>query len=110
MTKLRSEPPQETPEKAGVRAAAEAMGVPARVTPGSTVKFARSLQKSMRDADIKDYQYNIVPVEAHPDFVADLTSRPLVWVSIKELQKGEYQPVSSSVELLIRECAEWGWV
>lgn len=110
MTKLQSEQPAETPEQAGVRAAAEVLGVPARVVPGKAAKFARGLQKSPRDGDIKDYQYNVVQVEVHPDFANHISSQPLVWASIDKLQTGEYQPVSKSVETLLRECVEWGWL
>jgi 8-oxo-dGTP pyrophosphatase MutT (NUDIX family) len=109
MTKLRSDPPAETPEQAAVRAAAEVLGVPARVVPGKAAKFARGLQKSTRDGGIKDYQYNVVPVEAHPDYAAIIGSRPYVWASIDKLQTGEYQPVSSSVQPLLQDCVEWGW-
>jgi|GEM_PF-2797068 len=110
MTKLHADQPAETPEQAGVRAAAEVLGVPTRVVPGKEAKFARGLQKSPRDGDIKDYQYNVVPVEAHPDFASHISSQPLVWAAIDKLQTGEYQPVSKSVESLLRECVEWGWI
>jgi hypothetical protein len=110
MTKLQSDQPAETPEQAGVRAAAEVLGVPTRVVPGKASKFARGLQKSPRDGDIKDYQYNVVPVEAHPDFASHISSKHLVWAAIDKLQTGEYQPISKSLEALLRECIEWGWL
>lgn len=110
MTKVLSEQPAETPEQAAIRAAAEVLGVPTQVVPGKATKFARGLQKSPRDGDIKDYQYNVVQVEAHPDFVSQVSSKPLVWAAINKLQTGEYQPVSRSVESLLRECVEWGWI
>ena len=110
MTKLQSDQPAETPEQAGVRAASEVLGVPTRVVPGKASKFARGLQKSPRDGDIKDYQYNVVPVEVHPDFASHISSKHLVWAAIDKLQTGEYQPISKSVEALLRECIEWGWI
>ena len=110
MTKLQSDQPAETPEQAGVRAASEVLGVPTRVVPGKAAKFARGLQKSPRDGDIKDYQYNVVPVEVHPDFASHISSKHLVWTAIDKLQTGEYQPISKSVEALLRECIEWGWI
>lgn len=110
MTKPHADQPAETPEQAGVRAAAEVLGVPTRVVPGKAAKFARGLQKSPRDGEIKDYQYNVVPVEAHPDFVSQISGRPLVWAAIDKLQTGEYQPVSVSVEVLLRQYFEWGWI
>ncbi len=64
MTKLQIEQPAETPERAAVRAAAEVLGVPTRVVPNKTAKFARGLLRSPRDGDIKDYQYHVVPIEA----------------------------------------------
>ena len=110
MTKLQSDQPAETPEQAGVRAASEVLGVPTRVVPGKAAKFARCLQKSPRDGDIKDYQYNFVPEEVHPDFASHISSKHLVWTAIDKLQTGEYQPISKSVESLLRECIEWGWL
>ena len=110
MTKLQSDQPAETPEQAGVRAASEVLGVPTRVVPGKASMFARGLQKSPRDGDIKDYQYNVVPVEVHPDFASHISSKRLVWTAIDKLQTGEYQPISKSVEALLRECIEWGWI
>jgi len=110
MTKLQSDQPAETPEQAGVRAAAEVLGVPTRVVPGKVAQFARSLQRSPRDGDIKDYQYNVVPVEPHPDFASHISSQPFVWAAINKLQAGEYQPISKSVDALLRECVEWGWI
>lgn len=110
MTKVHSDQPAETPEQAAIRAAAEVLGVPTRVVKDKETKFARGLQKSPRDGDIKDYQYNVVPVEADPDFASHISSQPLVWAAIDKLQAGEYQPVSTSVESLLRECFEWGWV
>ena len=63
MTKLHTEMPAETPEQAALRAAAEVLGVPTRVVPGHTAKFARGLLRSPRDGEIKDYQYHVVPIE-----------------------------------------------
>jgi hypothetical protein len=49
-------------------------------------------------------------VEAHPDFTSQISRKPLVWAAIDKLQTGEYQPISKSVEALLRECIEWGWL
>ena len=110
MTKLHTEMPAETPEQAAVRAVAEVLGVPTRVVSGKAAHFARGLQKSPRDGDIKDYQYHVVPVEPHPDFVSVNDSHTVVWAAIDKLQAGEYQPMSQSVESILRECVEWGWL
>lgn len=111
MTKLHSEMPAETPEQAAVRSASEVLGVPTRVVPGKAAKFARGLQKSPRDGDIKDYQYHVVPVEPHPDFASSNGGRhAVVWATIDKLLAGEYQPMSQSVESILRECVEWGWL
>ena len=110
MSKLQSDQPSETPEQAAIRAAAEVLGVPTRVVQGKEAKFARGLQKSPRDGDIKDYQYNVVKVEAHPDFASQVNGKPLVWAAIDKLQDAEYQPVSKSVQAILRECVEWGWI
>ena len=111
MTKVHTDQPAETPEQAAVRAAAEVLGVPTRVVPGKAAKYSRGLQNSSRDGDMKDYQYNVVPVEAHPDFASQNSSnQPILWAAIEKLQDGEYQPVSKSVEALLRECVQWGWI
>ncbi len=60
--------------------------------------------------DIKDYQYNVVPVEAHPDFASQVSSQPLVWAAIGQLQTVSINHVSKSVEAILRECVEWGWI
>jgi ADP-ribose pyrophosphatase YjhB (NUDIX family) len=109
MTKVDMEVPAETPSQAAVRAAAEVLQVPCRVVAGKHPQFSRGLQKSDRDAQIKDYQYNVIQVEPHPDFAAHITSQLLVWAAIDKLQAGEYQPISQSVEPLLRESVEWGW-
>jgi len=110
MTKLHLEQPAETPEQSAVRAAAEVLGVPTRVVPGQSAKFARGLLRSPRDGDIKDYQYHVVPIEAHPDFASHIAPHPLVWAEIDKLQTGEYQPLSKSIEALLEDCVEWGWI
>lgn len=110
MTKLHLEQPAETPEQAAVRAASEVLGVPTRVVPNRAAQFARGLLRSPRDGDIKDYQYHVVPVEPHPDFASLIASQPLVWAEIDKLQTGEYQPLSKSIEALLQECVEWGWI
>lgn len=110
MTKVHSDQPAESPEQAAIRAAAEVLAVPTRVVVDKETKFARGLQKSPRDGDIKDYQYNVVPVEAHPDFASQVSSKPLLWATIAKLQNGDYQPVSKSVEAILQECAQWGWI
>jgi hypothetical protein len=110
MTKLHCEQPEETHEQSGVRTVAEVLGLPTRVVPDKAAKFARGLQESPRDGDIKDYQYKLVPIEVHPDFASHIRSQPFVWALINKLQTGEYQPISKSVEALLRECVEWGWI
>ena len=110
MTKLHLEQPAETPEQAGLRAAAEILGVPVRVVTGRQAKFARGLLLSLRDGEIKDYQYHVVAVEAHPDFAQQVSQQPLVWANVAALRNGDYQPISKSVESLLQECAEWGWI
>ena len=109
MTKVDLEVPAETPVQAAVRAAAEVLGIPARVVAGKPVQFARGLQKSDRDAEIKDYQYHVVQVEAHPDFASSL-DHGVIWASIEKLQLSEYHPVSHSVDAILRNCVEWGWI
>jgi hypothetical protein len=50
-------------------------------------------------------------VEVHPDFASSVNNgQPVLWADIDKLQAGEYQPVSKSVEALLRECTEWGWL
>lgn len=110
MTKLHLEQPAETPEQAGLRAAAEALGVPVRLVAGRQAKFARGLLRSPRDGEIKDYQYHVVAVEPHPDFAHQVSHEPLVWAEVATLRNGDYQPISKSVETLLQECAEWGWI
>lgn len=110
MTKVQFDQPAETPEQAAIRAAAEVLGVPTQIVPGKETKFARGLQKSPRDGDIKDYQYNIVQVEAHPDFASLVSSKTFVWASIAKLQNSDYQPVSKSVDAILQECVAWGWI
>ncbi len=110
MTKLQLEQPAETPEQAAVRAAAEVLGVPTRVVPGQAAQFARGLLRSPRDGDIKDYQYHVVPIEAHPDFASHIAAQPRVWAKIDKLQTGEYQPLSKSIAALLDDCIQWGWL
>lgn len=110
MTKLQHGQPAETPEHAAVRAAAEVLGVPTRVVPGQNAKFARELLRSLRDGDIKDYQYHVVPVEAHPDFASQVSGKSLVWASVDKLQTGDYQPLSKSIDSILKDCVEWGWI
>ena len=72
---------------------------------------SQGLHKSPRDGDIKDYRYNVIPVEAHPDFASSISSsQPVIWAAFDKLQAGEYQPISKSVDALLRECVEWGWI
>jgi hypothetical protein len=108
MTKVDLTVPAETPAQAAVRAAAEVLQVPCRPVAGKSAQFVRGLQKSVRDADIKDYQYNIVPVEAHPDFAAGVSGG--VWASIEKVRSGEYEPMSVSVEQILRHCVESGLI
>ena len=108
MTKIDLATPAETPQEAAVRAAAEVLQVPCRPVADKPVHFFRGLQKSERDAEIKDYQYNIVLVESHPDFAAQPNAG--VWASIEKIQSGEYQPISGSVEEILRHCLESGLV
>ena len=108
MTKIDKELPAETPSEAAVRAAAEVLQVPCRVVAGKEPQFFRGLQKSDRDAEIKDYQYHVVQVEPHPDFAERVSSA--LYASADKLRSGEYQPVSGSVEEILTHCVEWGWV
>lgn len=66
--------------------------------------------RSLRDGDIKDDQYHVVPLDAHPDFAPDIATQPLVWAEVDKLQTGEYQPLSKSIEALLEDCVEWGWI
>ena len=110
MTKLHLEQPAETPEQAGLRAAAEVLGVPVRHMRGREARFARGHLRSPRDGEIKDYQYHVVAVEAHPDFALQVSQQPFVWANVATLRNGDYHPISKSVETLLQECAEWGWI
>lgn len=110
LTKLNVGLPSETPEQAGVRAAAEVLGVPTRVVLGKAAKVAHGLEKSPRDGDSKGCQYKVVPVEVHPEFASHLVRQPLVWAAIGKCPIGECQAVSNFVEALLQECVEWGWV
>lgn len=107
MTKVDKQLPAETPIEAAVRAAAEVLQVPCRAISGQEPQFFRGLQKSDRDAEIKDYQYHIVQVEPHPDFAGHASSA--LYASADKLRSGEYQPVSGSVEEILTHCVEWGW-
>ena len=104
MTKLPSGQPAETPEQAGVRTVAEVLVAPIGVAPDNASKLARGLQKSSHDGDIKNYQFDVVSMEDHPDFASQLSRQPLVWIAIDKLQTGEYQPVSKSVQSLLPQC------
>ena len=108
MTKVNLGMPRESPSQAAVRAAAEVLGVPCRVVPGKSAQFFRGLQKSERDADIKDYQYNIVHVEVHPDFVSGIQAT--VWATIDKLATGAYEPISGSVLEILHHCAVPGLI
>lgn len=111
MTKPHSGPPGESPEQAAVRAAAEALCLPARVIPGRGSHTTRTLQLSARDGQIKDYVYTIVPVEVHPDYHGSLRdSQRVVWMPVDKLTAGEYQPLTTSVKPILDECREWGWL
>ena len=113
MTKIDTEPPAETVAQAAVRAVSEVLGVPTRAIPGKQkdIGVMRALQKSERDAQIKDYQYQVAQIEIHPDFASITpTHHPSIWVDVSKLQRGEYQPVSPSVERVLQNCIEWGWI
>ena len=107
MTKIRYEPPAEKPPEAAVRAAAEVLGVPCRAQANEEARFFRGLRKSSRDAEIKDYQFHVVRVEYHPDFADRIESA--LWCSGDKLRAGEYQPLSGSVDEVLRHCIDWGW-
>jgi len=106
MTKIDKELPAETPSEAAVRAAAEVLQVPCRVVAGKEQQFFRGLQKSDRDAEIKDYQYHVVQVEPHPEFSGHVSSA--LYASADKLRSGEYQPVSGSVGEILNHCIGWG--
>ena len=111
MTKIRTEWPDETPDEAAVRAAAEILGVPARVAAGKTTQFSEHLAPSLRDQEIKDYKCHIVPVEVHPDFDANIRAdRAWIWADVEKLQQQDYQPVSPSVAGFLKDAQEWGWL
>ena len=104
MTKIDAGPPAESAEQAALRAAAEVLQLPVRVVAGQTSRTMRALQLSDSDGQIKDYHFTVVQVEVHPDFAeASISSRPLLFASIEQLQAGEYQPMSPSVKSIIDE-------
>ncbi len=108
MTKVDTQAPAETPAQAAVRAAAEVLGVPCRSVAGKQPQFFRGLQKSDRDAEIKDYQYHVIAVEPHPDFNSQTAGN--LWADSHKLLSGDYQPLSGSVEEVLKHCIEWGYL
>src|SRR5947209_19893742 len=63
----------EPPQRAAMRAAAEALGVPVRVGPRWAV--LPELHLSERSYAVRRYSYEVFPAEPHPDFAGALAIR-----------------------------------
>jgi len=111
MTRLAAIPPGGTPERAGLRAASEVLQLPTRLIPDRSGKATRMLQLSWRDKIIKNYVFNVFPIEVHPDFQSlQLRNGSAIWMPVEQLRSGEYQPMSPTVVPVLNECREWGWL
>lgn len=98
MTKLRRGPDRlEGPERAILRAGAEALGVPVRVMPGTLrLPFPREAF-SGRQRVTGSYVYHVFGVEPHPDFAERLSLRmPHLWLTASEALDKNYEPLSES--------------
>jgi ADP-ribose pyrophosphatase YjhB (NUDIX family) len=98
MSKLRRGPHgREAPERAALRAGAEALGVPVRVTPGTLrLPFAKE-GFSERLRAVRPYAYQVFGVEPHPDFADRAVPRtPHLWLTAAQALEGGYEPLSDA--------------
>jgi hypothetical protein len=98
----RSARTSEPPARAAIRAAVGAIGVPVRLKPGGPKRRPGRLP-SDRELAEKVYNYDIFPVEPHPDFAGRLQIRqPHLWLSPHLIISGIYQPISESARFILR--------
>ena len=103
MTKLRRGPDgRESPERAAMRAGAEALGVPVRVWPG-TLRLPFPLESfSGRQGDVRPYAYQVYCVEPHPDFAGRTALRvPHLWLTASQSLEAGYEPLSESSRAVV---------
>ena len=110
MTKIKSGPPVESGNTAAIRAAAEAVRLPIQCKPEQASKEMRTLQLSLRNDEVKDYRFTVVPVDIHPDFTLEVAPSSTICCSVEKLMEEAYQPVSPSVLPILKACLEWNWL
>ncbi len=108
MTKIRSGQGIVEPARyAAIRAAAEALGVPAEV--GQLWATLPMTRVSDRDWSVKHYTYHVFPAEAHADFAARICIRqPHIWLPAHAATSGLFRPLSHSAKDILRELIKRG--